>query len=175
MTTADFFPMFDGLFQYDSGWTVSDEESRTPLVVIADFLNDRLFAGTNSVGRSIYINDKDFGHDRSFPAWVARCTWTNLASFADAAFSRDEKMTTLNMYQGVPNMTQPFEDNQSQFLVLVNDEGQHSLWPGFAEVPAGWKTCFGPETRQLCLEYVEREWVDMRPLSLIKAMEQSAQ
>ncbi|HUB91223.1 MAG TPA: MbtH family protein [Dyella sp.] len=72
-------------------------------------------------------------------------------------------------------MTQPFEDNQLQFLVLVNDEGQHSLWPGFAEVPTGWKTCFGPETRQSCLEYVEREWVDMRPLSLIKAMEQSAQ
>lgn len=30
--------------------------------------------------------------------------------------------------------TNPFEDPQGTFLVLVNDENQHSLWPAFAEV-----------------------------------------
>lgn len=67
-------------------------------------------------------------------------------------------------------MTNPFEDDNGTFLVLVNDENQHSLWPEFAEVPAGWKTVFGPEQRQACLSYVEEHWTDMRPASLVAAM-----
>ncbi|WP_266159516.1 MbtH family protein [Dyella silvatica] len=63
-------------------------------------------------------------------------------------------------------MSNPFEDNNGSFLVLVNDENQHSLWPEFAEVPAGWKTVHGPDQRQACLDYVEQHWTDMRPASL---------
>lgn len=67
-------------------------------------------------------------------------------------------------------MTNPFDDEEGRFLVLVNDEGQHSLWPAFAEVPAGWRTVFGEDTRAACLEYVETNWTDMRPVSLVRAM-----
>jgi MbtH protein len=67
-------------------------------------------------------------------------------------------------------MTNPFEDPEGTFLVLVNDEGQHSLWPSFAEVPEGWTRVFGADTRDACLEYVEKNWTDMRPKSLIEAM-----
>lgn len=62
--------------------------------------------------------------------------------------------------------TNPFEDPQGRFLVLVNDENQHSLWPSFAEVPAGWRTVFGEATRDECLAYVESHWTDLRPASL---------
>ncbi|MEK2479513.1 MbtH family protein [Streptomyces noursei] len=68
-------------------------------------------------------------------------------------------------------MTNPFDDPEGTFLVLVNDEGQHSLWPEFADVPAGWVVAFGPDKQQPCLEYVEQNWTDMRPKSLIAAME----
>jgi MbtH protein len=67
-------------------------------------------------------------------------------------------------------MTNPFDDESGSFIVLVNDEGQHSLWPIFADVPAGWVNKFGPESRQSCLQYVEENWTDMRPKSLIAAM-----
>ncbi|QWF84500.1 MbtH family protein [Amycolatopsis sp. CA-230715] len=67
-------------------------------------------------------------------------------------------------------MTNPFDDPEGTFLVLVNDEGQHSLWPSFAEVPAGWRTVYGPDDREPCLEYVNENWTDMRPKSLIEAM-----
>ena len=67
-------------------------------------------------------------------------------------------------------MPNPFEDPDAQYLVLVNDEGQHSLWPVFAEVPAGWIAAFGPDARQDCLDYVERSWTDLRPRSLVEAM-----
>lgn len=68
-------------------------------------------------------------------------------------------------------MTNPFDDEDGRFLVLVNDEGQHSLWPAFAEVPDGW-TVVLPETgREAALDYVERNWTDMRPKSLAEQMD----
>ncbi|ROO86323.1 MbtH protein [Actinocorallia herbida] len=66
--------------------------------------------------------------------------------------------------------TNPFDDENGTFLVLVNAEGQHSLWPVFADVPAGWTTAHGPDSRQACLDHVERTWTDMRPASLAAAM-----
>ena len=70
-------------------------------------------------------------------------------------------------------MTNPFDDENGVFLVLVNDEGQHSLWPEFAEVPAGWQTVFGPADRAASLEFVEQNWTDMRPRSLQEAMDRA--
>jgi MbtH protein len=63
-------------------------------------------------------------------------------------------------------VTNPFEDPEGRFHVLVNDEGQHSLWPSFADVPTGWTAKFGPDTRDACVAYVEEHWTDLRPLSL---------
>jgi len=71
-------------------------------------------------------------------------------------------------------MSNPFDDQDGIFLVLVNDENQHSLWPEFAAVPQGWTQVFGPEKRQGCIEYVETNWTDMRPASLIAAVSEKA-
>jgi MbtH protein len=68
-------------------------------------------------------------------------------------------------------MSNPFDDADATFLVLVNDEGQHSLWPLFAEVPAGWTTVHGPDGRQACLDLIDENWTDMRPRSLAEAMD----
>ncbi|MEE1797972.1 MbtH family protein [Streptomyces sp. NPDC101062] len=70
-------------------------------------------------------------------------------------------------------MTNPFDDADGSFKVLVNDEGQHSLWPAFAEVPAGWTVAYGEDTRAACLEYVEQHWTDLRPASLVRAMDEA--
>jgi MbtH protein len=71
----------------------------------------------------------------------------------------------------VPN---PFEDPDAKYFVLINDEGQHALWPIFADVPDGWEIIFGEDGRQECLDFVEKNWTDMRPMSLIKGMEADA-
>ncbi|MFI2782760.1 MbtH family protein [Streptomyces sp. ALB3] len=60
----------------------------------------------------------------------------------------------------------PFDDENGQFRVVVNDEEQHSLWPSFADVPAGWRSVHGPAGRDECLRYVEEHWTDLRPRSL---------
>ncbi|MFD8353275.1 MbtH family protein [Streptomyces coelicoflavus] len=67
-------------------------------------------------------------------------------------------------------MANPFENDEASYFVLVNEEGQHSLWPAFAEIPEGWQQAHGEDTRAACLEYVEENWTDMRPLSLVRAM-----
>lgn len=60
VTTSDFFSMFDAEFQYGSGWSANDDENRAHVVVIAGFLNDKLFRGTNSVGKILRVNDHDY-------------------------------------------------------------------------------------------------------------------
>ncbi|MCT2589004.1 MbtH family protein [Streptomyces sp. N2-109] len=65
-------------------------------------------------------------------------------------------------------MSNPWDDTESTFSVLVNDEGQHSLWPSFTTVPAGWAAVHGPASHEECLSYVEENWTDMRPKSLVE-------
>jgi MbtH protein len=69
-------------------------------------------------------------------------------------------------------MTNPFEDENGEYLVLINDEGQYSLWPAFLDVPLGWRTTGPRGARQACLDYIDENWKDMRPLSLVRQMEE---
>jgi MbtH protein len=65
------------------------------------------------------------------------------------------------------DMANPFDDADGIFLVLVNGEEQHSLWPEFVPVPRGWTIVKGSSTRSECLEYIEQNWTDIRPKSLV--------
>ncbi|GGT07956.1 MbtH family protein [Nonomuraea spiralis] len=60
-------------------------------------------------------------------------------------------------------MSNPFDDREAAFRVLVNQENQHCLWPAFADVPAGWAVAHGPAVRDACVEYVNANWTDLRP------------
>ncbi|MPZ67718.1 MAG: MbtH family NRPS accessory protein [Pseudonocardiaceae bacterium] len=66
--------------------------------------------------------------------------------------------------------TNPFDNPDGTFHVPVNDEGQHSLWPAFVDVPAGWTAVLDSASRAEALEYIDTHWTDMRPKSLIEAM-----
>ncbi|MEU9206036.1 MbtH family protein [Streptomyces sp. NPDC048332] len=67
-------------------------------------------------------------------------------------------------------MSNPFEDPEGTYHVLVNDELQHSLWPVFADVPEGWTVALADSGRQACLDFINEQWTDMRPNSLVQAM-----
>ncbi|MFF2642165.1 MbtH family protein [Streptomyces niveus] len=66
-------------------------------------------------------------------------------------------------------MTNPFDDPRTQHRVLVNEEGQHALWPSFAALPTGWQEVFGPADQGACHDYVERNWTDLTPRSARRA------
>lgn len=63
-------------------------------------------------------------------------------------------------------MSNPFDDGDV-YLVLVNKENQHSLWPATIDVPAGWDVAHDKDTRAGCLDYIETHWTDLRPAGLV--------
>ncbi|BCJ33897.1 protein mbtH [Actinocatenispora thailandica] len=71
-------------------------------------------------------------------------------------------------------MPNPFDDTDGRFLVLINDERQYSLWPAAIDVPPGWTVTLTESDHQTCVDYIEEHWTDMRPRSLVEAMEADA-
>ncbi|ETK36709.1 MbtH family protein [Microbispora sp. ATCC PTA-5024] len=71
-------------------------------------------------------------------------------------------------------MSNPFDDPDGTFLVLVNEENQHSLWPAFADVPSGWRVVLEETGREPALTYIAENWTDLRPKSLVESMNTAA-
>lgn len=63
-------------------------------------------------------------------------------------------------------MTSLLDDPDIDYVVVVNDEQQHSLWPAPVAVPEGWTVAHGPAARADCLGYVRENWTDIRPASV---------
>jgi MbtH protein len=61
-------------------------------------------------------------------------------------------------------MTSPFDDDNGVFHVLVNERGQHSLWPASVRTPDGWTAVLTSSSREECIDHIERNWLDLRPL-----------
>jgi putative ABC transport system permease protein len=57
---GDFFPMFEVPLQYGSGWSGQDDQARAAVVVISGRLNQKLFGGANSVGRTVDLNGHEY-------------------------------------------------------------------------------------------------------------------
>jgi putative ABC transport system permease protein len=60
VTTGDFFAMFDVPFKYGSSWTPAADTGPEPVLVLSKRMNDRLFNGTDSVGKRVRWNDQEF-------------------------------------------------------------------------------------------------------------------
>lgn len=58
-TTADLFSMFKVPLQYGHLWAAQDDAQRARVVVISADLNNKLFGGEDSVGRTLRLRDKD--------------------------------------------------------------------------------------------------------------------
>ncbi len=63
-------------------------------------------------------------------------------------------------------MTNPFEDENGVYIVLLNDEDQYSLWPALIDVPSGWRVVHTTDSRKACLDFINANWTDMRPKSV---------
>lgn len=61
---------------------------------------------------------------------------------------------------------------QSLFKVVVNHEQQYSIWDANRDNPLGWLDTGKVGTKEECLRYIGEVWVDLRPLSLRKRMEE---
>ena len=59
-TWSDFFPMFDLPFRYGAGWGTSADRNLERVVVLSKAINEKVFGGEDSVGRSVRLNSMDF-------------------------------------------------------------------------------------------------------------------
>ncbi len=59
-TWADFFPMFEPPFLYGGGWDDTADLNSEPVVVLGRELNEQVFGGEDSVGRTVRMNGMDF-------------------------------------------------------------------------------------------------------------------
>ena len=66
------------------------------------------------------------------------------------------------------------QPDDTRYHVVVNHEGQYSIWPADRENALGWNDVGKSGTKAECLEYIKEVWTDMRPLSLRKHMEKQA-
>jgi putative ABC transport system permease protein len=79
-TYTDLFPMLDIPFLYGGPWSANDDESRARVVVIGKELNDRVFAGANSVGREINLDGTAFRVVGVMRHWEPRPNFLDLSN-----------------------------------------------------------------------------------------------
>ena len=78
---ADFFPMFDVPFRYGTGWDASADRNTEPVVVLSEATNARLFAGADSVGKTVRIEDRDFTVVGVLDYWRPRVKFYDVNNF----------------------------------------------------------------------------------------------
>jgi putative ABC transport system permease protein len=60
VTTGDFFRAFEVPFLYGAPWSAAADQGPEPVVVLSKEMNEKVFGGKNSVGRTVRLNDRDF-------------------------------------------------------------------------------------------------------------------
>lgn len=63
------------------------------------------------------------------------------------------------------------QEDKRVYIVLINSEGQYSLWPKEKSVPSGWRYADKEGSESECSAYVDSVWTDMRPISLRNKMD----
>lgn len=58
------------------------------------------------------------------------------------------------------------DSEKTEFLVVVNQQKQYSIWPSYHSVPAGWEEVGMRGNKSDCLNYINEHWTDMRPARL---------
>jgi MbtH protein len=59
---------------------------------------------------------------------------------------------------------------KQKYAVLLNREGMYSYWRVEKPIPDGWKTMPFTGSEEECLDYIDENWTDMRPLRLRNKM-----
>jgi putative ABC transport system permease protein len=128
VTTRDFFDMFDTPFLYGGPWSEAAERGPDPVIILSKESNDKLFAGQNSVGRTVLFNDREFRIVGVVDSWLMLPRVYDLESGAlnepedaYAPFLWGERMELLN--SGNTNCWKPEPiDNFKDFL------GSECVW-----------------------------------------------
>lgn len=67
------------------------------------------------------------------------------------------------------------QTDDQQFDVVINHEVQYSIWPTWKAIPNGWQAAGFSGNREQCLEFIRKEWTDLRPFSVRRHMDAEAE
>lgn len=124
-TSADFFAMFDVPFKYGTGWEKSADDNLEQVIVLSREINDRVFGGENSVGRTVILNG-----DRFRVAGVLD-DWAPIPKFYDV---------TTGPFGEWPDVYFPFSVSISKEL---SGRGNTNCWKPIGE--GGWSAFLNSE------------------------------
>ena len=113
-TTADFFAMFDVPFEYGSAWDAAADQTEERVVVLSAELNQRLFGGEDSVGRTVDMNNEPYRVVGVLAEWMPMPKFYDLNNSA---------------YEGAENIFLPFS------LAVTGEwgsSGNNSCWKPFS-------------------------------------------
>jgi putative ABC transport system permease protein len=146
-TTADFFPMFDVPFRYGSGWSTADDEARSKVAVISSALNEKLFGGGNSVGKTL------LAANHSFRIVGVLDEWRPTPKFYDLTNDR---------FTEVEQVFVPFHTSR---VLKLNTQGSVDCWDDTGSDEEG---TFGVNAPCVWLQY----WVELGSADKVKAYRQ---
>lgn len=64
-------------------------------------------------------------------------------------------------------------EDEEEYICLVNEEEQYSIWFAWKDIPLGWKHVGPQGSKEVVLQYVRETWTDMRPKSLREQMDKA--
>ncbi|MFV0474051.1 MAG: MbtH family protein [Pikeienuella sp.] len=63
--------------------------------------------------------------------------------------------------------------DETEYAVVISEDGRHSIWPGFRPPPWGWSAEGFRGSRAACLAHIDEVWTELRPASVAVSGEAS--
>ncbi|MGH8113624.1 MAG: ABC transporter permease [Rhodanobacteraceae bacterium] len=79
--TGEFFPMLDVPFKYGNGWSDADDAARAHVAVISGELNDKLFGGGDSVGKTFRVGNREYRVVGVLGNWNAQFAYFDVPAY----------------------------------------------------------------------------------------------
>jgi putative ABC transport system permease protein len=89
VTYTDFFGMFEPRFQYGAAWSHDQDRGHARVVVLTRELNEKLFGGQDSVGKTLRMDGIDYSVVGVLDAWKPRVRYYDLTN---GAFSDPDEL-----------------------------------------------------------------------------------
>ena len=83
--------------------------------------------------------------------------------------ARKGTMTNTDKPYITPTRETAESPDESTYIVAVNDQGQHAIWPAELALPAGWRQRSAVMPRRACLAAIAAAWPDITPVSVREA------
>lgn len=129
--TGDFFTMFEVPFRYGSGWSAQDDDARASDVVISDVLDQKLFGGADSVGRTLNLGGHDYRIVGVASHWNPRPRFYDL--FSTQGFA-DEPDIYLVFNRAIDLQMRPSGKNSCRGPL------SYTTWQGYVQSNCVWIT-----------------------------------